>query len=168
MNEFQIIKPEQLTENTFQLIGSDWMLVTAQNKDKVNTMTASWGGLGIMWGKPVAYVVIRPQRYTKEFIDAANGFTLTFFPEGYKKVLGYLGSVSGRDEDKIAKAGLTIVSDGNYPYFEEGNLVFKVKKLFNQRYSEDSFLDQSIIEKMYPEKDFHTLYICEIEEILKK
>ena len=158
MNDFHIIKPEDLTKNTFQLIGSEWMLVTAQYRDKVNTMTASWGGLGIMWGKPVAYVVIRPQRYTKEFIDAADGFTLTFFPDGYKKVLGYLGTVSGRDEDKIGKSGLTLISDGNYPYFKEGNLVLKVKKLFNQRYTEDSFLDQSIIEK----------YICEIEEILKK
>ncbi len=168
MNDFHIIKPEDLTKNTFQLIGSEWMLVTAQYRDKVNTMTASWGGLGIMWGKPVAYVVIRPQRYTKEFIDAADGFTLTFFPDGYKKVLGYLGTVSGRDEDKIGKSGLTLISDGNYPYFKEGNLVLKVKKLFNQRYTEDSFLDQSIIEKWYPEKDFHYLYICEIEEILKK
>ena len=168
MNTYQVIKPQELTENTFQLIGSDWMLVTAQNNDKVNTMTASWGGFGIMWGKPVAYVVIRPQRYTREFVDAADGFTLTFFPDGYKKELGYLGKVSGRDEDKISKAGLTVVSNDGYPYFEEGNLVLKVKKLFRQRYTEDSFIDQSIIDKMYPEKDFHYLYICEIEEILKK
>ncbi len=168
MNDFQSIKPETLTNNTFQLIGNEWMLVTAENKGKINTMTASWGGLGIMWNKPVAFVVIRPQRYTNEFVDAADGFTLTFFPEGYKKVMGYLGSVSGRDEDKIAKSGLTVVSDGCYPYFEEGNLVLKVKKLFKQRFTEDSFLNQNIVDTMYPEKDFHYLYICEIEDVLKK
>ena len=168
MKEFQAIKPQEITENTFELIGSDWMLVTAQDKDKVNTMTASWGGLGIMWGKPVAYVVIRPQRYTREFVDAADGFTLTFLPEGYKKILSYLGTVSGRDEDKITKAGLTIVENGGYPYFEEGNLVLKVKKLFKQHFTEESFLEQTIIDKWYPAKDFHYLYICEIEEVLKK
>lgn len=168
MKKFTTIKPEKITDNTFQLIGNEWMLVTAQREDDVNTMTASWGGLGIMWGKPVAYVVIRPQRYTREFIEASDGFTLTFFPEGYKKVLGYLGSVSGRDEDKIKKAELAVVKDNGYAYFEEGRLVLKVKKLFKQQFTKESFLDQDIVSKWYPEEDYHYLYICEIEEVLKK
>ncbi len=168
MKEFEVVKPQELTENTFQMIGNDWMLITAKDNDTSNTMTASWGGLGIMWGKPVAYVVIRPQRYTREFIDAAEGFTLTFFPDGYKKQLGYLGSVSGRDEDKITKSGLTLITDGDYSYFKEGNLVLKVKKLFKQQMTEESFLDENLIDKWYPEKDYHFLYICEIKEALKR
>lgn len=168
MKKFTTIKPEKLTDNTFQLIGNEWMLVTAQKEDGVNTMTASWGGLGIMWGKPVAYVVIRPQRYTREFIEASDGFTLTFFPDGYKKVLGYLGSVSGRNEDKIQKSELTVIKDNGYAYFDEGRLVLKVKKLFKQQFTKDSFLDQDLMTKWYPEEDYHYLYICEIEEVLKK
>ncbi len=71
------IKPEELTKNPFHMIGKEWMLVTAEKDGKVNTMTASWGGVGIMWGKPVAYVFIRPQRYTKEFIDGTDTFSLS-------------------------------------------------------------------------------------------
>ena len=132
MNDWKQVKPEELTSNTFELIGKDWMLVTANSNGKVNTMTASWGGLGIMWGKPVAFVVIRPQRYTKEFVDNASTFSLTFFSKEYKKQLSYLGSVSGRDEDKITNSGLTLESADSTPYFAEGKLVLKLKKLFSQ------------------------------------
>ena len=100
------IKPEELQKNPFQMIGKEWLLVTAEKEGKANTMTASWGGVGIMWGKPVAYVFIRPQRYTKEFIDAGDHFSLSVLGEDYRKTLNYFGTVSGRDEDKIAKSGL--------------------------------------------------------------
>lgn len=168
MNDWKQVKPEELTSNTFELIGKDWMLVTANSNGKVNTMTASWGGLGIMWGKPVAFVVIRPQRYTKEFVDNASTFSLTFFSKEYKKQLSYLGSVSGRDEDKITNSGLTLESADSTPYFAEGKLVLKLKKLFSQPLEEASFLDSSILDKWYPSKDYHVLYIAEIEEALEK
>ena len=103
MNTFIEITPESLEKSPFQLIGKEWMLVTAEKDGIVNTMTASWGGLGVMWGKNVAYVVIRPQRYIKEFIDGSDTFSLTFFAPEFKKQLSYLGSVSGKDEDKIKK-----------------------------------------------------------------
>ena len=105
---FREISAEQLKENIFDMIGKKWMLVTAGNKEKVNTMTASWGGLGVMWGKNVAFIVIRPTRYTKEFIDREETLSLSFYGEEYKKTLSYLGTVSGREEDKIANAGLTV------------------------------------------------------------
>lgn len=105
------IEPSALDKNVFQLVGEDWMLVTAGGPDKLNTMTASWGGLGVIWGEPAATVYLRPQRYTKEFVDAHDTFTLSFFDEGWRKQLAYLGSVSGRDEDKVAKAGLTPAFD---------------------------------------------------------
>lgn len=168
MSTFRTIRPEDITENTFQLVGTDWMLVTAKHAGKVNTMTASWGGLGIMWGKPVVFVVVRPQRYTKEFIDASDMFSLTFFTKEYRKQLNYLGTVSGRDEDKIANSRLTLVKDINAPYFEEGKLVLKVKKLFHQTLLESGFLEESLPLKWYPNEDYHELYIAEIKEVLVK
>ena len=108
MSEYAIVAPEDFDQSVFRLIGKEWMLVTAKNQEgKVNTMTASWGGLGVMWGKNVAVTVLRPQRYTKEFIDQSESFTLSFYDDTFKKDLSYLGSVSGRDEDKIAKTRLT-------------------------------------------------------------
>lgn len=168
MSSWKTIKAEEITNNAFQLIGKDWMLITAEKENKVNTMTASWGGVGVMWGKNVVYVVIRPQRYTKEFIDANTSFSLTFFPEEYKKQLSYLGSVSGKTEDKISKSELTIEKKSDIPYFSEGKLVLLCNKLFSQPLQEESFINKELIEKWYPQKDYHILYIAEIKEVLVK
>lgn len=107
MNSYIEIKPEELDKSAFQMIGNDWMLVTAENNSQANTMTASWGGFGVIWNKNVTYTFIRPHRYTKEFIDNTDTFSLCFFDKKYKKQLSYLGTVSGRDEDKISKSSLT-------------------------------------------------------------
>lgn len=120
---FKEIKPEELQKNPFQMIGKEWLLVTAEKDGKANTMTASWGGVGVMWGRNVAFIVIRPQRYTKEFIDASDKLSLSVLDEEYRKTLSYLGSVSGRDEDKIAKSGLTVAHTDDVPYFAEANTV---------------------------------------------
>ncbi|MFV0417178.1 MAG: flavin reductase [Dysgonomonas sp.] len=165
---FRKIDIKKLTPDSFGL-RDKWMLVTAAKPDgTVNTMTASWGGFGVMWNKEVAFVVIRPQRYTKEFVDDAESFSLTFFDSSYKKYLSHLGAVSGRDGDKIAKTGLTVVLDDKIPYFEEAEEVIFAKKLFVQRIEEDAFLDKNLVDRWYPEKDFHYLYIAEITNILKK
>lgn len=163
---FREISAEQLKENTFDMIGKKWMLVTAGNKEKVNTMTASWGGLGVMWGKNVAFIVIRPARYTKEFIDREETLSLSFYGEEYKKTLSYLGTVSGREEDKIANAGLNLEFEEETPYFCEASVVMKVKKLYAQEMNPECMLDDSIDEKWYPAKDYHTMYICEVEKVL--
>lgn len=168
MSDFKEMNPEALTENAFHLIGKDWMLVTAKNNDSVNTMTASWGGMGVMWGRNVAYVVIRPQRYTKEFIDFSDTFSLTFFKNEYRKELSYLGRVSGRDEDKISNSGLTLDYANDTPYFKEGKLVMICKKLYAKEMEEGSFFDQEILNKWYPNNDLHTMYIAEITQVLKK
>ena len=73
--------PEEIQGNVFSMIGSDWMLVTAGDNEKYNTMTASWGGMGVLWGKPAAFVFIRPQRYTYTFLEKTDRFTLSFFGE---------------------------------------------------------------------------------------
>ena len=94
---FKEMKAEELQFNPFTKIGKEWMLVTAGDEEKHNTMTASWGAMGIMWGKNVATVYIRPQRYTKEFIDKEERFTVSFFSEEYRQALEVCGSKSGRD-----------------------------------------------------------------------
>ena len=152
--------------NPFHTIGKEWFLITAEHNGICNTMTASWGGFGILFGKPVAYIFIRPQRYTKEFVDQESHFSLSVLPETYRKQLNYLGTVSGRTEDKIKQSGLTIERENDIPFFKEAKTVFLCKKLFAQPMEEASFLDPSLIDRWYGEKDFHTIYIAEIESIL--
>lgn len=169
MNSFEEVKIAQSGIDPFEL-KNKWMLVTAQKENgEVNTMTASWGGFGVMWNKEVVFVVIRPQRYTKEFVDDAESFSLTFFDDVYKKQLGYLGKISGKYHDtKIKDVEFTVVHDEGIPYFKEAEKVLIAKKLYAQPMNGDCFIDKSIIDKCFPEKDFHILYIAEITKILKK
>ncbi|MDF2539395.1 MAG: hypothetical protein K0S76_2416 [Herbinix sp.] len=167
MKQFKIIPPEMLRKNVFQSIGKEWMLITAGNQDKVNTMTASWGGLGVMYGKNVAFIVIRPQRYTKEFIDDKTTFSLSFFEKEHKKTMNYLGSVSGRVEDKIEKSGLTVEYLEDTPYFSEASYVLICRKLFKQTLNGESLLDEKLDHTWYPNGDYHDLYIAEITKVLK-
>ncbi|AJA46903.1 hypothetical protein CPAST_c08030 [Clostridium pasteurianum DSM 525 = ATCC 6013] len=168
MSKFVEIKPEELNKNTFQIIGKDWTLITAQKDNKVNTMTASWGGFGVMWGKNVAHIVLRPQRYTKEFVDNSSTFSLSFLDKSFKDKLTYLGTVSGRDEDKVTKSNLTVEHSDATPYFEEANLVVICKKLYAQEFKPEFFVETDLDEKWYPDKDYHTLYIAEIQKVLIK
>ena len=157
------LEVKALQENPFHLIGTEWMLVTAQDASgKVNTMTASWGGVGVLWNKNVAFVFIRPQRYTREFIEQADSFSLCFLDESYRKQLSYLGTVSGRDEDKIAKAGLHTAHIGDVPVFEEARLVLTIKKLYKQSFAPECFIDKSLDTQNYAQKDYHIMYIGEI------
>lgn len=167
MNKYKAISAEQFLKNPFQTIGKDWMLITAGNEEKVNTMTASWGGLGVMYGKNVAYVVIRPQRYTKEFVDREDTFSLSFLGKEYRSTLNYLGTVSGHHEDKITNSGLTLVRYEDTPYFDEASHVLICKKLFRQALSPESLLDEKLINTWYSNGDHHILYIAEITKILK-
>lgn len=160
------IEINEFSENPFKLIGSDWMLITAKKGEKTNMMTASWGGVGILWNKPVATIYVRPQRYTKEFIDNEEYFSLCVLPEEYRQILNYCGTKSGRDEDKIAETKLTIDESEKAPIFKESRLVLICKKLYAQDLTEQSFIDKSLVEKNYQAKDFHTMYIAEIEKIL--
>lgn len=162
------IKPEECKDNAFSMIGKEWMLIAAGEEEKSNAMTASWGGVGVMWGKNVAYIVVRPQRYTKEFLDKEERFSLNFLPEEYRKALNYMGAVSGRDEDKLKESGLHAVMRDGAPVFEESRMVFVCKKLFAQEMKEESFLQKETRERWYPNKDYHTLYIAEIEKVYVK
>ena len=144
------------------------MLITAGTPERCNTMTASWGGLGVLWGKQTATCYIRPQRYTYEFMEAGEAFTLSFFGEEYRKALAFCGAKSGRDVDKIRECGFTVAAGaGDAPYFEEADLVLVCKKAYWQDLDPSHFLDPEI-EKHYPQKDYHRMYIGEIVEAYKK
>lgn len=159
MKEINIM---ELNFNPFKRINNDWCLITAGDEKSFNTMTASWGGVGILWSKPVATCYIRPQRYTKEFVDKSQYFTMSFFPDGYRKALSFCGTYSGRDHDKPAETGLTPVFTDGAVTFGEANLVLVCRKLYAQEMTEDSFTDKNVLTSNYPSKDLHTIYIGEI------
>lgn len=155
---------KDFNENPFQKIGKQWMLVGASKDGKSNVMTASWGGLGIMWGKEVAYVFVRESRYTKEFIDGSDELTLSFFSEEHREMLGYMGKTSGRNEDKIAKQNLHMSNEFEVPVFEEAEMTLVCRKLYAQEMKEECFVDKSCVEKWYGDNDYHTMYVVEIKE----
>lgn len=168
MVNFEKVKSNEFKISPFKLIGTDWMLIAAEKDGKVNAMTASWGGLGVMWHKDVAFTVIRPQRYTKEFVDSSDSFSITFFDESYKKKLSYFGRVSGREEDKIKNSQLSLNFENSVPYFEEAAIVMICKKLYSQRLDPENFIVESINDEFYKSNDHHVLYISEIQEIFVK
>ena len=167
MKTFTKVSAEEINENFIDLIGNKWMLVTASDGEKVNTMTASWGGVGELWNKNVIFTFIRPTRYTYEFVEKSDYYTLSFFDEEYKEKLAYLGKVSGRDEDKIGKMGLTVVNDGDVSYFDEAKYVLVCRKLYKDDIEMDNFTDMPFGEKIYAEGNLHRMYIGEILYALK-
>lgn len=165
---FKEIKYEELNLNPFTKIGNEWMLISAGNKDKYNTMTASWGALGFIWHKPAVTVYIRPQRFTKEFVDASEFFTVSFFGKEHKKALALCGAKSGRDTDKITEAGLSPYFVDGTISFNEAELILVCKKMFHTPLPEGAFDVKANISEWYPEKDFHTMYIGEVTKVLVK
>ena len=165
MHTFQPYPIDSIEFNPFTKIGKEWALVTSGSKSKYNTMTVSWGGLGVLWGKNVVYIFIRDSRYTKEFIDQGDFFSVSFLGEDYRDALNYCGSHSGRDEDKFEKAGLTPAFKHSIPYPDEANLVFLCRKMAAVPVSEDSFTDSTLMDKWYSDHDMHMMYVGEIVEV---
>ena len=166
--EFKEIKITDLQFNPFGKIGNEWMLITAGDKEKFNTMTASWGGVGVLWSENVVTTYIRPGRYTKEFVDANDTFTISFFDSQYRNALNICGSVSGRDEDKVKKAGLTPYYIDGTVAFEEASMILVCKKMYQDTIKPERFDASENIEKWYPEKDYHTMYISKVLKLLVK
>lgn len=165
---FKEISINELQINPFTLIGDEWLLITAGTQGKFNTMTASWGGLGVFWGKNSATIYIRPTRYTKQFVDSNDTFTLSFFKNDYKKALGICGSLSGRNIDKVKEAQLSPVFDGENTYFDEAKMVLVCKKMYHTEIKPENFDNPDFDKKIYPEKDYHTIYIGEVLKVLIK
>ena len=164
---FRTIEPKNIKDNLIKCIADEWMLLTAGNKEGYNMMTASWGFMGEMWGEDSVAVVVRPQRYTMEFIDKEEYFTISFYGDN-KDIHKICGSLSGRDVDKTKETGLTPIVNDKYVYFGEARMVLVVKKQYLQPLFEDSFVDKNIIDKWYPTKDYHNLIIGKIEKVLVK
>ncbi|MGL5938594.1 MAG: flavin reductase [Phocaeicola sp.] len=164
------IDVKMLQGSMMDAFGKEWMLVTAGNKENFNTMTASWGGIGWLWNRPVAFLFVRPERYTHQFIEANDYLTLSFLGDENKSIHAVCGKKSGRDTDKIKETGLKPIETPNGSItFEQARLTLEGRKLFKQPFTEDSFLDKSLVERWYGEHgNMHDLYIMEITHALEK
>lgn len=165
-NDFKEIDPNILDENVFELIGEKWMLITAGTIDSFNTMTASWGGLGVLWNKRICFCFIRPSRYTYNFMEKSDFFSLSFFNEEYRDVLQFCGTNSGRDVDKVSMTGITPLEGfTGTVYFAEAKLVLECKKIYYQDLDHTHFIESDTMEH-YPEENYHRIYIGEIIKCL--
>ena len=166
---FKRIAPEQLQVEPVRLFGKDWMLLTAGGKEKHNTMTVAWGGLGVLWGLPVATVYVRPERLTYTFLNENGSFTLCAFDESWREKLVLCGTKSGREVDKDALCGLTPVeSESGAAYYAEARLALVCKKLYIHDFDPSGFLDARI-GGVYPEgAQLHRMYVGELVEVLVK
>lgn len=153
-------------------IDQEWALLTAGNKEKYNTMTISWGGLGTLWNKPVVTVYVRPTRYTYEFIENNKYFTISFYDEIYRKDLGILGSKSGRDINKISLTKFTPEFLENTTSFKEAKLTIVCKKIYFQDLDINNIdvesISQSEFERFYKKDPVHRMYIGEVVDIIDK
>ncbi len=169
MPDRQEIAFDDFNANPFQLFDRQWFLLTAGDfaAGKFNTMTVSWGYIGFMWGFPSAIVAVRPQRHTLGFIRGGDSFTLTAFSEDYRAALQLCGSKSGRDLDKIAAAGLTpeAAVQVKAPVFKEAELVLECRKVYQDKFLPEGFLDPMIGTKVYPGNDYHQFFAGEIVRI---
>ena len=162
---FREIAAKEIDTNLIKAIADEWMLVTAGDREKYNMMTASWGFAGEMWGSDCMITVIRPQRYTLEFINNSDYFTLSFYGDN-KEIHKVCGSKSGRDTDKTALTGLTPVFSDNTVYFEQARMVIICKKQYVGQLDPAAFTDKEPL-RWYSD-DFHYVIIGKIEKVLVK
>ncbi|MCK5131203.1 MAG: flavin reductase family protein [Candidatus Sabulitectum sp.] len=157
------IKPDELNLKTVDLWKNQWLLLTAGTMEDCNMMTVAWGSIGCMWNKPFAQIVVRPQRYTLQYLERSDCFTLCAFPEKYKQDLLHLGSVSGRDCNKLADTSLTLKASSSVlsPCYEEASLILECRKMYAQDMNPACFITDTG-SKVYPEKDYHRIYFGEI------
>ena len=128
-----------------------------------NAMTVGWGSMGIMWGLPFMQVVVRPVRYTYQFMEKYDTLTVCAFSEIYAPALKLLGNKSGRDGDKISEAGLTPIASALVaaPGYAQADLILECRKIYWDDLEKTHFLDPRL-EKKYPAKDYHRSYFGEI------
>lgn len=152
-----------MQRNVFQIIANEWMLVTAGDITDFNTMTASWGTMGELWHRKVAMCFVRPQRYTYQFMEKSDFFTLSFFDPEYQEALDFCGQNSGRDTDKMKATGLIpFETDSGSVSFEQARLIIECRKIYIDDFKPENFLDRALHDG-YPKKDYHRLYIGKIE-----
>jgi flavin reductase (DIM6/NTAB) family NADH-FMN oxidoreductase RutF len=163
-NSFKKITPTEITDNFFKTINDEWMLITAGTQEKFNTMTASWGAVGILWNKKVAIAFVRPTRHTYKFMNENDTFTFSFFTDKERSILQYCGSKSGRDVDKVAKTGLIpIRTEPHGISFQQSRLVLVCRKIYYDDLKPSNFLLPETERQNYPLKDYHRMFISEIQ-----
>lgn len=163
---FKEVNIEDLSFNPFTKIGKQWMLVSAGDEKGYNMLTASWGGMGVLWGCNTVTAYIRQSRYTKKFIDSCDKFALSFFDEEYKNALSICGTKSGRDTDKAKEANITPYFIEDTTAFNEAKMIIICSKIYADVMNKENFIDKEADEKFYADKDYHTLYIGKIEKVL--
>lgn len=168
INRMKRIEATAISGNMIETIGKEWMLVTAGNREKFNTMTASWGGVGFLWNKPVVFVFVRPERYTYEFTEREECFTLSFLGEAGRKACQICGTKSGRDTDKVKEAGLTpVFTERGNVFFKEARMGLECRKLYSAPIREENFMDQELPGRWYGKEHggFHRMYVAEILDV---
>lgn len=159
---------KELELSPAKAIGDNWGILTGCDEDGFNSMTVSWGALGVMWSRPCVFAFVRPQRYTKEFMDKGEYFSLSLMPEGSHEKMKVFGSTSGRDTDKYAASGFTPMTENGVTFCGEAETVFICRKLSAGKIGPECFTDPDIDKKNYQNGDYHTMYIGEITEVLVK
>ncbi len=147
---------------------SKMALLTAGTEDDYNTMTIGWGNLGTMWNKPACTVYVRISRYTMEFMEKNDYFTVSFF-EGNKEDLAYLGSHSGREGDKVARTSLTPMEVPHGMSFREAKKTLVCRKMYKQLMDAEAF-EPEVKKAFYSganEKDLHYMFIGEVVDIIQ-
>ncbi len=158
------ISINELNENFVSMIRDEWALLTAGKIDNYNMMTVSWGGIGELWGKDVCFVFVRPQRYTYNYMEQNEYFTLSFYGDKYKKELGICGSKSGKDVDKTSLIGFEPIEIGKSVSFKEARVTVLLRKIAYQDIEPKGFIDPDITEN-YKASDFHRTYVGEIVKV---
>lgn len=155
----------QLKLQPHDLFHNQWVLLACGDfqTGHYNAMTIGWGAIGTMWSKPFAFVAVRHSRYTYQFMESFDTFTLSAFPDSYHQALNLLGSHSGRDGDKITDSGLTPEASITVasPSFTEAEIVIECQKMYADDLNPAHFLDESIY-KHYPNRDYHCIYYGKI------
>ncbi len=168
MSGYKQIAPDKIPGNIIKMLSEDWMLITAGNNDKFNMMTASWGGIGFLYQKPVAFCFINPARYTYQLMENNDTYTLTFYTEAYRDALKYCGSKSGKDVDKIKGSGLTpITTPTGSKAFSQAWLIIECRKMVSQSLTPESIADKSI-KGEWAGKQMHKMFIGEIINVWVK
>lgn len=164
--ELTEIEIKDFSESHFDLWKKGLLLV-AEAEGSTNAMTIGWGGVGVMWGKPVTYVVVRPERFTHGLMEGSERYSICALDDEYKSALSICGTKSGRDMDKLAACGLTVEKSANAPFVSEANLVISCKKLASVPFSPEQ-LSEEVGHWYGAHGGYHTMYIGEIEKVLKR
>lgn len=165
---YKQIDPQKIPGNIIKTLMDDWMLITAGNDSQYNMMTASWGGLGHLYNKAVAFCFINPTRYTYQLMEKNDTYTLSFYTETYRDALNYCGSHTGKNEDKVKASGLTpITTPSGAKAFSEAWMIIECRKLVSQSFIPEAISSDEVKEK-WASKQLHKMYIGEILNVWVK